>query len=144
MYALSITELYPYKWLRWQIRCYVTSNGFTFSVQFGLRMQGAISDAQKPMSFRHHTCLTAEAGLSFNLTQAKNLIPAPHRDRSLKRYTRKHRAHTWPMHWPELLAAVGAARDQAAHSASGHRDDNTDLRRSWGRGVLANNTTVTG
>ena len=53
------------------------------SVKFDLRMEGAISDAEKPIFSQHHTCLSAEAGpvvkpnMGKKKKQTKNkLIPA--------------------------------------------------------------------
>lgn len=50
------------------------------SVKFDLRMEGAISDAEKPIFSQHHTCLSAEAGpvVKPNMGKKKKnkLIPA--------------------------------------------------------------------
>lgn len=44
------------------------------SVKFDLRMEGAISDAEKPIFSQHHTCLSAEAGpvVKPNMGKKKN------------------------------------------------------------------------
>lgn len=90
------------------------------SVWFGWRMPKAISDAQKTLFSWHHTRLSAEAGLWLNLMQEKkshsHVCNWPLRCRCLKKCTRKHTAHKWPVLWPTLLADVGpCGRSSCTH-----------------------------
>lgn len=115
-------------------------------------MQGAISDTQKPIFSRHHTRLSAEAGLWLNLMQEKkkNLIPTSaigHSGIDALKNTLENTAHKWPMHclrcwliwgpWevrPHTLGADHCHDNISPHQLRGGGTGREQHTQSWAKG----------